>query len=163
MDNATVLLNDRLPAAQALDELQAYLDHSIPLLSHMQVRVGELSSEHFSLVAPLEPNRNHIGTAFGGSLNSLAVLSGWSVIWLLLHARELDAAIVIHEGHMKFQRPASAGFEARCLLPAVEEMNRFIDSLARHGKARSTLQAEVFCENRKVGSFEGGFAATRKR
>ena len=144
MDKASALLNETLPVAQALDELQAYLDHSIPLLSHMQVKVGELSDEGFSLVAPLEPNRNHIGTAFGGSLNSLAVLSGWSVIWLLLHARKLDAAIVIHEGHMKFQRPAAAGFEAHCQLPTAEEMARFVDSLARHGKARSTLHAEVF-------------------
>ncbi len=39
------------------------------------------------LRAPLAPNANHKGTAFGGSLYSLAVLTGWA--WA--HALSRDA------------------------------------------------------------------------
>ena len=49
----------------------------IPLARHIGVRVVEFDGSSLALGAPLAANSNHKGTAFGGSLFSLAVLAGW--------------------------------------------------------------------------------------
>lgn len=143
--------------ADAVRLLQDYLDHSIPLVPQMQVRVAQLDERFLSLEAPLPPNRNHIGTVFGGSLNALATLSCWGLVWLALHGR--GAHIVIHEGSMKFHKPASDTFTARCEIPSENALHAFVGQYERRGKARIALAAEVLCREKVVATFEGTFAA----
>lgn len=151
-------MSTMLPApAEAVRLLQDYLDHAIPLVPQMQVRVVALDSEGLVLAAPLEPNRNHIGTVFGGSLNGLATLACWGLVWLALHGR--GAHIVIHEGHMKFLKPATVDFTARCALPAPEKLAEFVQQYEQRGRARLGLEALVFAGDRKVATFDGRFAA----
>lgn len=145
------------PPADAIRLLQDYLDHSIPLVSQMQVRVEEYSADVLALSAPLAPNRNHIGTVFGGSLNGLATLACWGAVWLLLHGR--NAHIVIHEGNMKFSRPATDTFHARCALPAREAAEDFVNRYLHKGRARIALTADVTCNGERVAEFSGSFAA----
>ena len=147
----------RLPTADAVRLLQDYLDHAIPLVPQMQVRVAELNAEQLVLSAPLAPNRNHIGTVFGGSLNALATLACWGFVWLALHER--GAHIVIHEGHMKFRKPATGDFDAICQLPDPATVSNFVTTFERRGRARITLQAQIICDDRVVAEFEGTFAA----
>lgn len=147
------------PAADATRLLQDYLDHAIPLVPQMQVHVAELNDDHLVLAAPLAPNRNHIGTVFGGSLNGLATLSCWGLVWLLLHGR--GAQIVIHEGHMKFQKPATDEFFAHCAIPERDALQAFLDQFERRGKARLELLAEIRCKDKVVATFDGRFAARR--
>ncbi|HEX7031339.1 MAG TPA: YiiD C-terminal domain-containing protein [Gammaproteobacteria bacterium] len=143
--------------ADAVRLLQKYLDHSIPLVPQMQVRVERLTDAALVLSAPLEPNRNHIGTVFGGSLNALGTLACWGLVWLALHGR--DAHIVIHEGRMKFRKPATAGFSAACALPEEATLQNFVAQYERRGRARINLQAGIVCDDRIVAEFEGVFAA----
>lgn len=147
------------PAAEAQHLLQSYLDHAIPLVPQMQVHVAGLTAQHLTLTAPLAPNRNHIGTVFGGSLNGLATLACWGLVWLALHGR--NAHIVIHEGHMKFLKPATSQFSAICTIPSPGVMNQFVAQYERRGRARLELAAEVQCNGETVATFEGRFAAMR--
>jgi thioesterase domain-containing protein len=154
--------SDLLPDyTEAPKLLQDYLAHSIPQVAHMQATVTSLDDDGLFLYAPLEPNRNHIGTVFGGSLNSLATLSAWGLIWLLLRGR--DASIVIQDGSMKFQRPAREDFTARCPLPPLPLLQDFIQQYEKNGHARLTLNAQVLCRNRKVAEFEGRFVARKPK
>lgn len=145
------------PPADAVRLLQDYLDHSIPLVPQMQVRVASLDDTELALTAPLAPNRNHIGTVFGGSLNGLATLACWGLVWLALHGR--DAHIVIHEGRMKFRKPATADFSAVCTIPHDGSLEHFTAQYERRGRARITLAASILCEGKAVAEFEGAFAA----
>lgn len=148
-----------LPAAEARQLLQSYLDHAIPLVPQMQVHVSALTEQHLVLSAPLAPNRNHIGTVFGGSLNGLATLSCWGLVWLALHGR--NAHIVIHEGHMKFLKPATGQFSALCAIPSPQSIDHFAAQYERRGRARLELAAEVQCNGETVAVFDGRFAAMR--
>ncbi|HEX7046747.1 MAG TPA: YiiD C-terminal domain-containing protein [Gammaproteobacteria bacterium] len=145
------------PPADAVRLLQDYLDHSIPLVPQMQVRVETLTDTQLVLAAPLAPNRNHIGTVFGGSLNGLATLSCWGLVWLALHGR--DAHIVIHEGHMKFHKPATAEFSAVCMIPEADALQGFVTQYERRGRARINLHANIVCDGKSVAEFNGAFAA----
>lgn len=150
-------MNSLPPPAEAIRLLQGYLDHAIPLVPQMQVRVAALTDAELVLDAPLAPNRNHIGTVFGGSLNSLATLACWGLVWLALHGR--GAHIVIHEGHMKFARPATGDFSAACRLPGEAALRDFTAQYAQRGRARLALAARIACGGDTVAEFEGRFAA----
>lgn len=143
--------------ADAVRLLQEYLDHAIPLVSHMQVSVASFDDEALTLTAPLEPNRNHIGTVFGGSLNGLATLACWGLVWLALHDR--GAHIVIHEGRMKFSKPATGNFSAVCARPSSDILESFVTQYAERGRARIALTATVNSNGIAVAEFEGRFAA----
>lgn len=145
------------PPADGVRLLQEYLDHAIPLVPQMQVRVARLNDAQLVLDAPLAPNRNHIGTVFGGSLNALATLACWGLVWLALHGR--GAHIVIHEGRMKFGRPATGDFSAVCPLPERSVLENFVVQYERRGRARLNLTANIVCTGEIVAEFEGAFAA----
>jgi len=58
------------------EDLQERIDQEIPLAKHIGIVVESADDTTVVLRAPLAPNGNHKGTAFGGSLYSVAVLSG---------------------------------------------------------------------------------------
>ena len=60
--------------------IQEVLHSKIPITRAMGVRVAEYDGRRLVLSAPLDANVNHLGTAFGGSLNALAVLSGYGLL-----------------------------------------------------------------------------------
>ena len=100
-------------------ELEAYMRENIPLARAMDVRFDELTPLSAQLSAPLEPNLNHHGTGFGGSLASLALLAGWAARDLLVPVRlaaargELVANARVPEGWPEFVRAFSTGAGGR--------------------------------------------------
>jgi thioesterase domain-containing protein len=138
-------------------DLERYLHEKIPLTVAMGVHVAECDDEHLVLTAPLAPNRNHLGTAFGGSLHTLATLSGYALLWWLL--RRPHAHIVIRESTITYDRPVRGDLRAICQSPPSDELERFRKDFARKGKARITLNAIVEHEGEIAAEFEGMFVA----
>ncbi|NGP16503.1 YiiD C-terminal domain-containing protein [Devosia aurantiaca] len=58
---------------RTLADLERHLSDQIPLSREMAVGLTAASSDVVTLQAPLTPNINYTGTAFGGSLYSVAV------------------------------------------------------------------------------------------
>ena len=140
--------------------LQAYLDDAIPLIQHMGVQVSHVDRSGVQVSAPLGPNRNHIGTAFGGSLHGLATLASWGLLWLLL--RETPGMeIVVRESRMRYTAPARSDLIAYCPTPNPGLLGQFFRNLERRGKARLELPSRVECREEVCADFEGGFVALR--
>ena len=59
----------------------------IPITRALGVVVEDYDGQRLVLSAPLDKNVNHLCTAFGGSLNALAVLSGYGLLWLEMRGR----------------------------------------------------------------------------
>lgn len=141
--------------------LQDYLDRAIPLITHMGIRVTRVARDGVRLSAPLGPNRNHIGTAFGGSLHGLATLASWGLLWLLL--RETPGMeIVVRESRMRYTAPARSDLEAFCPTPNPGMLGQFFRNLERRGKAGLELPSRVECREEVCADFEGSFVALRK-
>src|SRR5215211_9209195 len=87
----------------------------MPITRALGVRVEEYDGRRLVLTAPLRDNVNHLGTAFGGSLHALAVLSGYGLLWLEL--KETDCHIVIRESTIYYDRPVKGEIRAVCLRP----------------------------------------------
>jgi thioesterase domain-containing protein len=69
---------------------QAWYQH-IPLSEKMGVRIQQYTGQKFITTMPEAGNQNPHHTLFAGSLFSLATLTGWGLIWLMLRERHLGA------------------------------------------------------------------------
>jgi thioesterase domain-containing protein len=142
-----------------LHELEQYLHQQIPLSAAMGVRVVERTMGHLVLAAPLAPNRNHLGTAFGGSLNAIATLTGYSAVWLALD--DSTAHVVIRDSSISFRRPVRGDIRAVCALPSQVELEVFRSEFIRKGKARLTLQVFIDHDSERAVEFTGTFVAVK--
>jgi thioesterase domain-containing protein len=140
-------------------DLERYLHEKIPLTVAMGVHVEECNDTRLILTAPLGPNRNHLQTAFGGSLHALATLSGYSLLWWLLG--EPDAHIVIRESTIRYDQPVRGYLRAVCSSPPADELARFRRDFEKKGKARIVLEAVVEHEAAAAATFRGMFVAVR--
>jgi len=142
-----------------LRETTAYLHEQIPLTRAMGVEVAAYDGAQLVLIAPVAQNHNHLGTAFGGSLNALATLAGYALLWLELKDR--TAHIVIRKSSIHFQHPVRGELRAVCRIPNETELGAFRRAFAHKGKARLELRVEIVEEGAIAVNFTGTFVAVR--
>ena len=130
-------------SADRAGQLQAFLDEHIPLTRAMQLRVVSLDETGLRLDAPLAPNVNDKGTAFGGSLASLLTLAGWGLLWSRCRKAGWACDIVIHRGEIRYRRPVNGVLRAHCPPPAAAAWQTFERELRDTGLARIALQPVV--------------------
>ncbi|MDT5270959.1 MAG: hypothetical protein QOH49_3145 [Acidobacteriota bacterium] len=131
----------------------------IPITRALGVRVEGYDGRRLMLTAPLRENVNHLGTAFGGSLNALAVLSGYGLLWLEL--RETECHIVIHDSSISYERPVRGDIRAVCERPDEETLAAFKRTFDQKGRARISLSATIEDAGVTAVRFRGTFVAMR--
>lgn len=150
-------------SAFGADYLQQRIDREIMLAKPMGVIVESANDLGLVLRAPLAPNANHKGTAFGGSLYSLAVLTGWAWLTRFLATRKLDAEAVIQESNMRFLTPVHGEMRACIEIPADAAIEKFHKMLVRADRGRIRLQVKMHEGSRLATVFDGLFAAAMRR
>lgn len=141
------------------ERLATYLAERIPLTEAMQVRIDSWDGRTLTASAPLEANRNDKATAFGGSLYSLALLSGWGLLMLRLWDMNLSADVVIHKAEAEYLAPVNGRLVARCRLDDENEWQAFIARLQRKGRARLALTARVDTGEQRAFELRAQFVA----
>jgi thioesterase domain-containing protein len=128
-----------------LAQFQKRINQNIPLTKAMGLKLLEWDGTALLLSAPLALNSNHQGTGFGGSLYGVGVTAAWSLAELALADLQLEGTVVIQTGTIEYKSPVDGDFFSVCRLPDGEMPDHFRKSLARHGRARLELTAEIFC------------------
>lgn len=141
-------------------EIEAFFHAKIPLTAAMRVRVESYDAQRLILTAPLHANHNHLGTAFGGSLAALLILSGYGLLWLELG--DAESHIVIKSTSIDYLRPARDPLRAVCTRPAAQEIATFRQTFSRRGKARIELHATIEQAGEIAVAFRGVFVAFRE-
>ncbi len=126
---------------------------------HIGIVVESADDAAVLLRAPLAPNANYKGTAFGGSLYSVAVLAGWAWVTRYLAARDLPADAVIQESTMHFLSPVKGELRASAAAPSDAQIDKFRKMLRRAGRGRIRLRVEINYEQTLAALFDGVFAA----
>jgi len=144
-----------------LDGVTAYLHDHIPLTAHMGVSVVAYDEQSVRVSAPLEPNLNHRNTAFGGSLSTLGILAGWTLLHLRLQEAGIANRLVIQKSAMDFKRPAMDTLEAVCAQTDLVEWNRFKQMIVEKEKSRITLVSEIYSDGELVAVNEGVFVSLK--
>lgn len=106
-----------------IKELQEKLHREIPLTKLMNIRI--LSYDNHSLItkAPLNININDKGTAFGGSLATMTIISAWSLCYLI--SRELNilnSNIVVIKNENSYKKPITKDIICHTLKPSSNEI-----------------------------------------
>lgn len=140
-------------------DIEAFLHRQIPLSRAMGVAVETSEHGRFVLSAPLAANRNHLGTAFGGSLSAIATLAGYGMLWMRLG--DPDAHIVIKKSEIRYLHPVRGDIRAVCQSPAAKPFADFLATFSRMGKARIQLEVTVVEDGRDCVAFTGEFVAVR--
>ena len=133
------------PSLRALERF--ILDH-IPLARAMDLRVAAGDGAVMALEAPLAPNINDKGCAFGGSLTCLMTLAGWSLLELALQHHGVHCDIYVADSEVRYLTPVWGDFRAEARLVAGTDWDGFLATLDARGKAR----VEAACEVRERGS-----------
>ena len=136
-------------------ELEQLMRSGIPLARAMELRIVGYDGERLALSAPLAPNVNDKGCAFGGSIGSLLTLAAWGLITLKLGERGIAAEVYIRDAELKFSEPVWDSLNAEAWL-VEPDWDALLESLSAGKKTRCTMLAEVVGEN-------GAAAAARQK
>lgn len=143
--------------------LQERIDREFPLARHIGVTIVSAHDGGVVLHAPLAPNSNYKGTAFGGSLFCVAVLAGWSWASRYIEAHGLNADAVIQESTIRYLKPVNGGFRATLAAPPAVRVQKFVKMLARSGRGRIDLHVDIHDGPVLATCFDGVFAAAVRR
>ena len=95
------------------------------------------------LTAPLAPNINDKGCAFGGSLLSLLTLAGWGLIVLKLRELGRRCDVYVQDSDVRYLAPVWEDFAAHAQLAEGESWDEFTRTLDARGRARLRVTCHV--------------------
>jgi thioesterase domain-containing protein len=115
----------------------------IPLARAIQLRVADWNGDRLRMSAPLTPNINDKGCAFGGSLASLMTLAGWGLIVLKLRSLARDCDVYVQDSTIRYLAPVWSDFAAEARLADGESWDTFLAVLAERGRSRLRVTCRV--------------------
>ena len=145
------------------DYLQNRIASEFILARHIGIVVESADDSAVVMRAPLAPNANYKGTAFGGSSYSVAVLAGWAWVTRYLAAQGLAADAVIQESNVRFLAPVQGELRASVAAPPDAQIDKFRKMLLRAGRGRIRLRVEIIYDQTLAALFEGVFAAALRQ
>lgn len=138
------------------EQLTAIVRQTVPILGAMGIEVIESGQGRAVALLPFEPNRNHVGTAYAGSLFSVAEVLGGIVA---LSSFPLEGyAPLIKTMSIDYLKPARGDVRATVEMPPTE-IDRVVAEATSVGKSDYELVVEVTDENgvtvaRTVGQYQ---------
>ena len=144
----------------SLAALRTHLQ-SIPQARAMQVEIVGGTGDRLRLAAPLAPNVNDKGSAFGGSLVSLMTLSGWALATSRLAEAGLKADVYVADSHVRYLAPLEDDLQAEAWLEE-GDWETFLATFRQRGRARCRIAACVrLPDGGEATVFSGRFVALR--
>jgi thioesterase domain-containing protein len=122
--------------------LERALREGIPLARAIDLRVADYDGNRLALSAPLAPNVNDKGCAFGGSMSSLLTLAAWGLVNLKLAEAGLAADVYVQDAQLSYLAPVWGELVAEAYADG-DLWPTFIATLRDKGRARITMEAEI--------------------
>ena len=136
----------------------------IPLARAMALSITRYDGDSLTIVAPLAPNINDKGCAFGGSLASLMTLAGWSLLKLALDARGIEGDIYVKDSTIRYLAPLWQDFSTTASLARGDTFEAFFKALETRGKGRLHVHCVVpLPEGGEAALLDAQFVALAKR
>jgi thioesterase domain-containing protein len=147
-------------AAALGDEILA----AIPLARAMAMSVSAYDGDSLTLSAPLAPNINDKGCAFGGSLVSLMTLAGWGLVKLALDRQGRACDIYVQDSDVRYLAPVWNDFDAVARLVDRESFLAMAEALTSRGRARTRVRCVVpLPDGSAAATLEARFVAIERR
>ncbi len=140
-----------------LKRFEAECRAEIPLLNAMQLSFVDYRNLALTMEAPLAPNINNKGTAFGGSIASICLFGGWAVSTLAFVDEDIhNTEIVVYRNEMTFERPARGLLTVNARI----EPDDFAACLARlrtddPGRVRLNINIDLYHDDLRCATMQG--------
>jgi len=147
-----------------LREFEEECRAEIPLLKAMQLSFTGFDDLALTMEAPLAPNINNKGTAFGGSIASICLFGGWAVATLAFRDNDIhNTEIVVYKNEMTFERPAMGLLQVCARMQAAE----FETCLARlqsgdKKRIRFDVEVDLFHDDQRCATMSGQYVVWLK-
>ena len=139
-----------------IKELQNKLYNDIPLTKIMEIKIQNYTNQELITTASLGININDKGTAFGGSLSTITIISGWSLSWLISKELGFDSNnIVIIKNETSFRRPVTKDIVCITKKPSKEEIEIVKQKLQIKKSAYIKIQSQIIEDGEICVDFEG--------
>ena len=139
-----------------LNKLQNKLYNEIPLTKLMEIKIQDYNESELITTAPLSININDKGTAFGGSLSTITIISAWSLCWLISKELGFDSNnIVIIKNETSFRRPVTKDIVCITKKPSKEEIEIVKQKLQIKKSASLKIQSQIIEDGEICVDFEG--------
>jgi thioesterase domain-containing protein len=150
----------------ALEELERLIVEEMPITQHLDFSLATDEQGRLRASAPLQPNANHMGSAFGGSLSMLATLTGWAMMHQVVQDAVEDmkrrVEVMIQESDIEYMRPVYENISVICERPDEDALERFQQMLDRWGRARLDLKCKIDAAGERAVTFIGSYVALAK-
>ena len=136
--------------------LQNKLHKEIPLTKFMQLKIQEYNDNKLITTAPLDVNINDKGTAFGGSLSTITIISSWSLCWLVSQELGFDSKnIVVIKNENRYLKPVTQNIICHTIKPNKEEIQILKEKLEKKGSASLNIKSQIIENGEVCVEFEG--------
>ena len=151
---------------ELISKLKVFVEDHLPLGRAMNISVNDFDGHQLSLSAPLVHNNNDKGTAFGGSLYCLAVMSCWGWFYLRCLDTRIEPIgvpnIVVTKASIDYLLPVTdETIIATCRLDDESIWQDFVDHYSAKGIAKIQLDATIYTGNnaikQKAVTFTGSY------
>lgn len=147
----------------ALDELERLIVEKMPITQHLDFELAVDEQGRLRASAPLQPNANHMGSAFGGSLSMLATVTGWAMVHQVVQDAMEDmrhrVEVMIQESDVEYLQPVYENISVICEPPDEDTLERFREMLNRWGRARIELKCKINAAGERAVTFFGQYVA----
>ncbi len=120
--------------------IQGLVEHGIPFLERMNLKVLEVRPGYVKLFAPLKGNENHVGGVYAGAQFTLAEIPGGALCLAGFDSTKYYP--IIKEMNLKFLRPALTDLIIETSISETEA-NELAHSVEKTGKAEFILEGAV--------------------
>jgi thioesterase domain-containing protein len=150
----------------ALEELERLIVEEMPITEHLEFSLAADEDGRVHASAPLQPNANHMGSAFGGSLSMLATVTGWAMMHQVVEDAVEDmkrrVEVMIQESDIEYLRPVYDNISVICERPDEDALERFEQMMERWGRARLELKCKIDAAGERAVTFMGKYVAMAK-
>lgn len=136
--------------------LKNKLHNEIPLTKFMDLKITKYDEKELITIAPLNKNINDKGTAFGGSLATLTIISGWSICWLISKELEINSEnIVVIKNEHSYRKPVTKELICHTKRPTKDEIENLKNKLLLKKSASIKISSQIIEDGEVCVDFTG--------
>jgi len=148
---------------EKLKELEKKIYNEIPMTRLMELKLVNIDDKYFKTSAPLDINVNDKGSAFGGSLSSIAIISSWCLSKLIsdeLGFENVD--ILVIKNHSSFKKQVTNDIVCLCTIPTQKDINILKEKLKTKESASLKIHAKIVQDDETRMDYEGIYVIKKR-
>jgi len=119
------------------------IHQDIPATKLLGITIQSLTDQAIRVTAPLTKNINGHQTAFAGSIYTLGITSGWTLISAFLKQHAIKASVVAGQANISYKRPIAGDLIANCQFENKSPMLNWQESWSLNKSAKQPLLIEI--------------------